>query len=102
VLNVLAIVTAKPGQKSAILEQYRRIVRTVRMEHGCLEYGSAVDYRCFGPPQTPMGDDVIVIIEKWTTAEALRAHAASTHMTAYAAATKDLIASRIIHVLDEA
>ncbi|MEH2478103.1 quinol monooxygenase YgiN [Nitrobacteraceae bacterium AZCC 2146] len=34
--------------------------------------------------------------------EALRAHAASPHMTAYAAATKDLIASRVIHILDEA
>jgi quinol monooxygenase YgiN len=31
--------------------------------------------------------------------DALRAHAAAPHMAAYTAKTKDLIASRLIHVL---
>jgi quinol monooxygenase YgiN len=31
--------------------------------------------------------------------EALKAHAAAPHMAAYAAKTRELIASRVIHVL---
>ena len=36
---------------------------------------------------------------KWEIPEALRVHATSPHMAAYAAKTRDLIASRTIHVL---
>jgi quinol monooxygenase YgiN len=39
------------------------------------------------------------VIEKWESLDALKAHAASPHMTAYAAKTRDMIASRVIHVL---
>jgi quinol monooxygenase YgiN len=52
--------------------------------------------------QTPFGPDTFVAIEKWESAEALKAHAAAPHMKAYAAKTKDMIASRVIHVLSPA
>jgi quinol monooxygenase YgiN len=34
--------------------------------------------------------------------EALKAHAAAPHMAAYGAKTRDLIASRVIHILSPA
>jgi quinol monooxygenase YgiN len=34
--------------------------------------------------------------------DALKAHAAAPHMAAYAAKTKELIASRVIYILDPA
>jgi quinol monooxygenase YgiN len=40
-----------------------------------------------------------VVIEQWASLAALKAHAAAAHRAAYAAQTKDLIASRVIHVL---
>jgi quinol monooxygenase YgiN len=40
-----------------------------------------------------------VVIEQWESLAALKANAAAPHMAAYAAKTKDLIASRLIHVL---
>jgi len=43
-----------------------------------------------------------VVIEKWESPEALKAHAAAPHMAVYAAKTKDLIANRVIHVLSPA
>ena len=43
--------------------------------------------------------DSFVVIEKWGSIEALKAHAAAPHMAAYAVKVKDLMASRIIHVL---
>ena len=55
-----------------------------------------------GRLQTPFGPDTFVVIEKWESPEALKAHAAAPHMAAYAAKTKEMIASRVIHVLSPA
>ena len=38
-------------------------------------------------------------IEKWESVDALKAHAAAPHMAAYGAKTRELIASRVIHIL---
>lgn len=101
-VHVIAIITAKPGQRNAILEAIRANLAAVRAEQGCIEYGPAIDAQDVGPFQTKAGDDVIFVIEKWADLNALRAHAAAPHMAAYAAKVKDLIASRVIHVLSSA
>jgi quinol monooxygenase YgiN len=100
-IHVIALVTAKPGQRPAILEAFRANLPAVHAEEGCIEYGPAIDIDA-GSFATKLGDDVMVVIEKWESAEALKAHAASPHMAAYAAKTRDLIASRVIHVLSPA
>jgi quinol monooxygenase YgiN len=43
-----------------------------------------------------------VVIEKWESAEALKAHGGSPHMAAYAAKTRDLLAGRVVHILSPA
>ena len=43
-----------------------------------------------------------MVIEKWESADALKAHAASPHMAAYGAKTREMIATRVIHVLSPA
>ena len=44
-----------------------------------------------------------MVVEKWESLDALKAHAASDHMKAYAARTRfDLIAERKVHVLTDA
>ena len=52
--------------------------------------------------QTPFGADTFVVVEKWASMDALKAHAAAPHMAAYAARTRDLIASRVVRVLEPA
>ena len=74
----------------------------VHAEDGCIEYGPAIDAEGVGGFQTPFGPDTFLVIEKWESLEHLKAHAASPHMAAYGAKTKDLIASRVIHVLSPA
>ncbi|HYI82628.1 MAG TPA: antibiotic biosynthesis monooxygenase, partial [Acetobacteraceae bacterium] len=64
-------------------------------------YSPAVDAEGMGF-QTLFGPDTLVVLEKWESAEALNAHAAAPHMKAYTAKTKDMIASRTIHVLSAA
>jgi quinol monooxygenase YgiN len=98
-VHVLAIITAKPGQREAILAAFRANMPAVHAEKGCIEYGPAVDADGVGGFQTKFGPDTFVVIEKWESLEALKTHAAAPHMAAYAAKTKDLIANRVIHVL---
>ena len=95
-IHVLAIITAKPGMREAVLKEFRANVPAVHAENGCIEYGPAID--AAGSP-AKFGDDTFLVIEKWESPEALKAHAASPHMAAYAAKTRDRIASRVIHVL---
>ena len=101
-IHVVAIITAKPGQREAILDAFRANIPAVHAEDGCIEYGPAVDAEGLGAFQTKFGPDTFVVIEKWRDAEALKAHAGAPHMAAYAAKVKDLIAGRVIHVLSPA
>ena len=48
------------------------------------------------------GPDTFVVIEKWESPDALKAHAASPHMAAYGAKTREMLASRVIHLLSPA
>jgi quinol monooxygenase YgiN len=98
-IHVIAVITAKPGKRGDILQAFRANVPAVRAEKGCLEYGPAVDAENAPPIQTKWGPDTFLAIEKWESMEALKAHATAPHMAAYAAKVKDLIASRVIHIL---
>ncbi len=98
-VHVLAIITAKTGMRDQVLEAFRANVPAVHAEAGCIEYGATIDAEGVGGLQTKFGDDTFVVVEKWQSLDALKAHAAAPHMAAYAAKTKDMLASRVIHVL---
>ena len=98
-VHVLAIITAKTGMRDRDLEAFRANVPAVHAEVGCIEYGATIDTEGAGGLQTKFGDDTFVVVEKWASLDALKAHAAAPHMAAYAAKTKDMLANRVIHVL---
>ena len=98
-IYVLAVITAKSGQREQILDAFHANSPTVRAEAGCIEYRAAVDAENALPMQTPYGEDTFVVVEKWQDMESLRAHAAAPHMAAYSAATKGWVANRTIHIL---
>jgi quinol monooxygenase YgiN len=101
-IHVLAIITAKPGMREQVLAAFRANMPAVHAEQGCIEYGPAIDAEGMGAIQTPVGPDSFVVIEKWESIEALKAHGAAPHMKEYAAKTKEMLASRVIHVLTPA
>ena len=101
-VHVIAVITAKPGQRESILKHFRANVPAVRAEKGCIEYGAAIDLDPALKFQTAYGADSFVVVEKWESPEALKAHAAAPHMAAYAGKTKDLLAGRAIHILQPA
>lgn len=98
-LHLIAIITAKPGQRSTVLEIFSANVPAVHAEPGCIEYAATVDASGLEDMQAPLGPDTFIVVEKWASPEALRAHAASPHMAAYGAKTKDLVADRVLHIL---
>jgi len=101
-VHVIAVITAKPGKRAEILEAFQANVPAVHAEDGCIVYQATVDTEGAGPIQTPVGPDTFVVVEKWASLDALKAHAAAPHMAVYAAKVKDKIASRVIHVLSPA
>jgi quinol monooxygenase YgiN len=101
-IHVLAVITAKPGMRDSILAAFRANVPAVKAEAGCIEYGAAIDAVNALGFQTRYGPDTFVVVEKWESMEALKAHAAAPHMAAYGAKTKELVASRVIHILSPA
>lgn len=101
-IHVLAVITAKPGKRAEVLAAFNANVPAVRAEKGCIEYGAAVDAEGAPSIQTKYGPDAFVVVEKWESLDALRAHAQAPHMAAYAAKVKDLLASRVIHILQPA
>ena len=101
-LHVLAFITAKPGMRDAVLQAFHANMPAVHAEDGCIEYGPAADAEGFGGFQTALGPDTFVVVEKWASADALKAHAAAPHMKAYGEKTRDMITSRVIHVLSPA
>src|SRR3954464_2838864 len=101
-IHVIAIITGKPGKRDEILRQFRANVPAVRAEQGCIEYGAAVDAENALKIQPKWGPDTFLAIEKWESMEALQARGVGPHMAAYGAKTKELIASRVIHILSPA
>jgi len=101
-IHVLAVITAKPDLRESILKEFRANVPNVKAENGCIEYGAAIDAENALGFQTRYGADTFVVVEKWDSMDALKAHAAAPHMAAYGARTKEMIASRVIHILSPA
>lgn len=102
-IHVLAIITAKPGQRERILEVFRGNVAAVHAEDGCIAYEAVVDAEAAAAGGfAQFGPDTFVVVERWASMAALQAHAAAPHMKAYAAKVKDLTASRAIHVMQPA
>jgi len=99
-IHVVAVITAKPGQRDAVLDAFRTNVPAVHAEAGCIEYGATVDTD--GGPFAKFGADTFVVIEKWESMDDLKAHGASAHMKAYGEKNKDLVATRAVHVLQNA
>jgi quinol monooxygenase YgiN len=98
-IHVIAVINTKPNQRQSVLELFQANVSNVLAEQGCIEYRATVDSEPALGNQTQFGADTFVVIEKWESVEALQKHFKAPHMAAYAERTRDLVASRVIHVL---
>ena len=99
-IHVVAVITTHPGKRAEALAAFRANVANVHAEDGCIEYTATVDAAGMPASKGTLGADTFIVVEKWASLAALQAHAVAPHMQAYAAATKALLVSRAIHVLE--
>jgi quinol monooxygenase YgiN len=100
-INVLASIRVAKGKRSAFLDIFNDNVPKVRQEEGCLEYFPATDIDASLQAQH-LDDNLVTIIEKWQSLEALRAHLAQPHMLEYKEKVKDLVEDVSLKVLKQA
>jgi quinol monooxygenase YgiN len=98
-IHVIAIITTRPGRRDTVLQLFQANVPAVLAEEGCIEYEATVDAEPGTKTQATFGPDTFVVVEKWESLAALEAHSVAPHMEIYSAKTRDLVASRMIHVL---
>ena len=98
-IHVLATVEVVPGKREDFLKEFRKVIPDVRREKGCVDYGPTVDMPTGIPVQNPPRDNVVVIVERWESLDALKAHLVAPHMKGYRAAVKDIVKGMQVQVL---
>jgi quinol monooxygenase YgiN len=101
-IHVLATIEVKPGQRDAFRAEFHRIMPMVHAEAGCIEYGPTVDVASGIAVQGPLRENVAVIIEKWESLAALKAHMQAPHMAEYRVRVKDLVVGVQLQILEPA
>jgi quinol monooxygenase YgiN len=101
-IHVIATIDIADGQRDRYLAEARKLVPLVRAEKGCIDYGPAIDLATGIPAQVSLGDNVVVMVERWESLDALRAHLQAPHMADYRARVKDLVRGVKLQVLQPA
>ena len=100
-INVIASVYVKDGKLSEFVEIFKSNVPNVLEEDGCIEYVPTVDLHT-GLPYQELDKDVVTIIEKWDSIEALQAHMSAPHMLEYKKRVSDIVEKVSIKILKPA
>jgi quinol monooxygenase YgiN len=99
---VIATIELSPGGKEKYLAELKRVTPSVLKEKGCIEYGPTVDVPTGLPIQVPQRDDVVTLIERWESVDALKLHVTQPHFLEYRERVKDVMKSVSIQVLTPA
>ena len=101
-IHVIATVNLNPGTRDAFLEVFHNLVPKVHAEDGCIAYGPTVDLESGLDVQSPLRENVVVIIEQWESLDHLHAHLAAPHMAEYRQDVKDYVQNVAVQVLEPA
>ena len=101
-IHVIAKIKTAAGKRGEFLEEFRKLVPSVLAEAGCVEYGPTTDAATDIDAQQLAGDDVAVIIERWESLAALKAHLVADHMTEYRMRVKHLVENTSLEIYETA
>jgi quinol monooxygenase YgiN len=99
-IHVVATITLKPGMRAQFLEVFRKLTPQVRAEEGCIEYQGTIDISTTIPVQESPRADVVTVVEKWATLDALYAHLTAPHMNDYRGKVKDHVVGINLQVME--
>jgi len=97
-INVIASIQVKPGRLAEFIEIFKANVPLVLEEDGCVDYQPTIDVPTNLPPQA-MDENMVTILEKWRTLEALQAHLAAPHMATYKENVKNIVEKVSLKIL---
>lgn len=100
-IHVLASLHIKPGRREEFLAIFKANVPHVLKEQGCIEYIPAIDIAS-GIADQVENDDIVTVIEKWSSLDALHAHMQAPHMLAYSEKVKDILENVTLKILQSA
>ena len=98
-IQVIATIELKPGCREDFLPLLNDNVPRVKAEDGCLAYDPCVDIDSGLLSQGKISDDVVTLVEAWSSLEALQAHLKAPHMAEYREKVKDMVTNVTIQVL---
>ena len=101
-ISVLATIEVAPGRRDEFLAAFKELVPKVLAEEGCVEYGPWIDVPTELRSQGDERADVVVVIEKWESLDAMERHLIAPHMLDYRKNVKPMVAATSLQVLGTA
>lgn len=96
-IHVIAVIETAEGAREDYIREFHKVMPFVRAEEGCIEYGPFIDLETGFA--APLRDNVVTIIEKWESLDALKAHFKTPHFLEYRKRVKDFVKNTTVHVL---
>ncbi len=96
---VIATIELKEGCRDGFLAVFRELVPKVLAEEGCVEYVPMVDVPTELPGQPPLDENVVTVVEKWSSVAALEQHLMAPHMGAFREQTQSMRRGVTLRVL---
>jgi quinol monooxygenase YgiN len=98
-VNVIATIELHPGRRTEFLNEFWQIVPEVRQEAGCIRYEPTIDLETLLTNQADPRPSTVVILETWSSLDALEAHLIAPHMQIYRGKVKSMVKSVTLQVL---
>jgi len=99
-IHVVATITLQPNVRTSFLEVFQWLTPLVRAEAGCIEYQGAVDVPTTLAVQVGPREDVVTVVEKWESLDALYAHTQAPHMAEYRSRVREYVVGVSLQVLE--
>lgn len=101
-IHVIATIETAAGRRDDFLAAFGELVPDVRAEQGCLEYGPVIDLATSIADLPVPRENIVTVIEKWESVEALQKHLDAPHMARFRRTAKDMVLGISIRVLEPA
>jgi quinol monooxygenase YgiN len=99
-IHVIATVTARPGQRAAVVDAFCRAAPAVRAKPGCLQYDLALPTPSGLPGQAAYEAGDLVVVEQWTSLADLVAHLGDEQYRAWYLQVHPCLSRASMQVLD--
>lgn len=100
-ISVIASIALKPGTRSQFVDVFNANVPAVLAEQGCIEYFPAIDVES-GLDAQSKDENLVTVIEKWESVEALHAHLEAPHMLQFRQDAGEMIEGLTLKILEKA